>query len=112
LPLARGEHPELGLNHRSHSPLSRKVSHFSSTARCAFQPTFTQNRSLYGHLNIYIVQATKPEQSADHLKSVEWELTAEELKTLDELSAPPRPYPHWILDFTQRDRTSPEGLLT
>ncbi len=59
-----------------------------------------------------LIGATKPEQPADYLKTVDWELTAEELKTLEELSAPPRPYPCWIHDFTRRDRTSPEGLLT
>jgi len=58
-----------------------------------------------------LIGATKPEQLADNLKTVEWELTAEEVKTLDELSAPARPYPHWMLDFTQRDRTSPEELM-
>jgi diketogulonate reductase-like aldo/keto reductase len=59
-----------------------------------------------------LIEATKPEQLADNLKTVEWKLAAEELKTLDEFSAPPRPYPHWMLDFTDRDRISPEGLLT
>ena len=59
-----------------------------------------------------LIGATKPEQLADNLKTVEWELTAEEMKTLDELSAPARPYPHWMLDFTQRDRTSPEELMS
>jgi aryl-alcohol dehydrogenase-like predicted oxidoreductase len=58
-----------------------------------------------------VIGATKPEQLADNLKTVEWELTAEELKTLDDLSTPPRPYPQWMLDVTQRDRTSPDELL-
>jgi aryl-alcohol dehydrogenase-like predicted oxidoreductase len=59
-----------------------------------------------------LIGATSPEQLADNLKAVEWELTAEEMKTLDELSAPARPYPHWMLNFTLQDRTSREGLLT
>jgi aryl-alcohol dehydrogenase-like predicted oxidoreductase len=54
-----------------------------------------------------IVGATKPEQLQDNLKAVEWDMTQEEVKRLDDLSAPPRLYPHWMFEFTKRDRISP-----
>ncbi len=36
-----------------------------------------------------------------------WDMTPEEVKRLDDISAPPRLYPHWMFEFTKRDRMSP-----
>lgn len=58
-----------------------------------------------------LIGATKPEQLQDNLKTVEWMLDEAEVAQLDALSAPPRPYPHWMLDFTRGDRTSSETML-
>jgi aryl-alcohol dehydrogenase-like predicted oxidoreductase len=58
-----------------------------------------------------IIGATKPEQLQDNLKSVDWTLTADELRILDEVSQPPRLYPKWMLDFTRLDRDNPSMLL-
>jgi len=51
-----------------------------------------------------LVGATKPEQLQDNLKTVEWQLSDEEIKALDDLSAPPRLYPKWMLDSSRLDR--------
>lgn len=53
-----------------------------------------------------LVGATKPEQLQDNLNTVTWSLDEAELKALDEISQPVRPYPHWMLDVTRGDRTS------
>ena len=58
-----------------------------------------------------IVGATKPEQLQDNLKAVEWQLTAEEVATLDAVSAPPRLYPNWMLEFTRLDRDNPQMMM-
>ncbi len=58
-----------------------------------------------------IIGATKPNQLADNLKSVEWQLSDEEIKRLDEVSEPPRLYPKWMLDFTRLDRDNPDFFL-
>jgi aryl-alcohol dehydrogenase-like predicted oxidoreductase len=58
-----------------------------------------------------IIGATKPEQLADNLKSVEWRLSEEEITRLDALSEPPRLYPKWMLDFTRLDRDNPDMFL-
>lgn len=51
-----------------------------------------------------IIGARTKEHLLDNLKSVEWELTAEEMQHLDKISRPPRVYPYWMLDFTKKDR--------
>lgn len=51
-----------------------------------------------------IIGARTPEQLADNLKTTSWEMTAEEVARLDALSAPPRVYPHWMLERTIQDR--------
>ncbi len=51
-----------------------------------------------------LIGANNSEQLTDNLKTVEWELTAAEVKQLDEVSMPYRPYPHWMLDRTSQDR--------
>ncbi|MDY6820433.1 MAG: aldo/keto reductase [Deferribacterota bacterium] len=58
-----------------------------------------------------IIGATKPEQLMDNLKTVEWNLSAEEVARLDRVSALPRLYPKWMLDFTRLDRDNPNMLL-
>jgi aryl-alcohol dehydrogenase-like predicted oxidoreductase len=51
-----------------------------------------------------IIGARKKEQLEDNLKTVNWELTQEEVLHIDELSVPPRIYPYWMLGFTRKDR--------
>jgi aryl-alcohol dehydrogenase-like predicted oxidoreductase len=51
-----------------------------------------------------IIGAKTKEQLADDLKASDWEMTAEEVKRLDELSMPPRVYPNWMLQRTIQDR--------
>ncbi|MCB2089395.1 MAG: aldo/keto reductase [Sphingomonadaceae bacterium] len=58
-----------------------------------------------------IIGATKPEQLQDNLKTVEWELSAEEIAVLDAVSSPPRTYPHWMLEFTRLDRDNPTMIM-
>ena len=58
-----------------------------------------------------IIGATKPEQLQDNIKGVDWTLTADEMRMLDEVSQPPRLYPKWMLDFTRLDRDNPNLLL-
>lgn len=43
-----------------------------------------------------IIGARTPEQLADNLKTANWELTAEEVARLDEMSQPVSPYPDWM----------------
>lgn len=57
-----------------------------------------------------IIGATKPEQLEDNLKAVEWDMTPDEVKRLDEVSATPKPYPHWMFEYTKRDRMSPQRI--
>ncbi len=58
-----------------------------------------------------IIGATKPEQLQDNLKTTEWQLTAEEVAALDAVSAPPRLYPNWMLEFTRLDRDNPQMMM-
>ncbi|MDF7813154.1 aldo/keto reductase [Hymenobacter sp. YC55] len=51
-----------------------------------------------------IIGAKKMEQLEDNLKSVDVQLTPEELKQLDEVSKLSPEYPGWMLDFTGGDR--------
>ncbi|MES1994323.1 MAG: aldo/keto reductase [Pseudomonadota bacterium] len=53
-----------------------------------------------------LVGATKPEQLQDNLKATSWTLEEAEVKALDAVSQPRRPYPHWMLDYTRMDRMS------
>jgi aryl-alcohol dehydrogenase-like predicted oxidoreductase len=52
-----------------------------------------------------VIGARTPEQLADELKTSDWEMTAEEVSRLDELSKPPRVYPYWMLEFGRQERT-------
>ena len=51
-----------------------------------------------------IVGARRPEQLADTLQTTEWEMSPEEIASLDELSQPPRPYPYWMLALGAQNR--------
>ena len=51
-----------------------------------------------------IIGAKNKEQLADNLKTMDWEMTAEEVARLDELSKPPRVYPYWMLERMSLDR--------
>jgi aryl-alcohol dehydrogenase-like predicted oxidoreductase len=43
-----------------------------------------------------IIGARTPEQLADNLKTVDWEMSAEEVARLDEMSEPVPVYPYWM----------------
>jgi len=51
-----------------------------------------------------VIGARTPDHLRDILKTVNWELTAEEIKRLDEISKPPRIYPYWMQDFMRSER--------
>jgi aryl-alcohol dehydrogenase-like predicted oxidoreductase len=51
-----------------------------------------------------IIGAKNKEQLADNLKTMDWEMTAEEVARLDELSKPPKVYPYWMLERMSLDR--------
>ena len=51
-----------------------------------------------------IIGARNKEQLKDNLKTTDWEMTAEEVARLDELSKPPRAYPYWMLERMVQDR--------
>jgi aryl-alcohol dehydrogenase-like predicted oxidoreductase len=57
-----------------------------------------------------IVGARTEEQLADNLKAAELELTEEERRRLDEVSAPPFIYPYWHQAKTASDRLGPADL--
>ncbi|RME03090.1 MAG: aldo/keto reductase [Planctomycetota bacterium] len=49
-----------------------------------------------------IIGARSQEQLEDNLASLKWELTPEEMETLDKISAPPRLYPYWMQERSAR----------
>jgi aryl-alcohol dehydrogenase-like predicted oxidoreductase len=51
-----------------------------------------------------IIGAKKPEQLQDNIKSTEIELSAEDMKRIDEVSALSKEYPGWMVEFQGRDR--------
>jgi aryl-alcohol dehydrogenase-like predicted oxidoreductase len=51
-----------------------------------------------------IVGARNKEQLTDNLKTVDWEIAAEEVARLDTLTTPPRVYPYWMLERMSQDR--------
>jgi len=51
-----------------------------------------------------IIGARTIEQLADALKTTDWEMAPDDVARLDALSAPPRLYPHWMLERTAQDR--------
>ncbi|HEV8479871.1 MAG TPA: aldo/keto reductase [Candidatus Eisenbacteria bacterium] len=44
-----------------------------------------------------IIGARTPAQLGDNLKALQWDLTPEEIASLDALSEPPRLYPYWMI---------------
>ena len=52
-----------------------------------------------------IIGARTPEQLQDNLKTVNWEMTPDEVARLDEISKPPRIYPYWFLESGIQART-------
>jgi aryl-alcohol dehydrogenase-like predicted oxidoreductase len=54
-----------------------------------------------------IIGARSPEQLADNLKTVEWQMTSEEFQLLDGISKPPRVYPYWFLAESPHDHPAP-----
>jgi len=51
-----------------------------------------------------IIGVRNKEQLTDNLKTTDWEMTAEEIARLDELSKPPKVYPYWMLERMSLDR--------
>jgi aryl-alcohol dehydrogenase-like predicted oxidoreductase len=51
-----------------------------------------------------IIGARNAEQLSDNLKTVDWEMTPDEVSRLNELSAPPRLYPYWFLEGGRQTR--------
>lgn len=55
-----------------------------------------------------LVGATKPHQLEDNIKTTTWEMSAADVKKLDELTALTPIYPHWMIQNASMDRTSGE----
>jgi aryl-alcohol dehydrogenase-like predicted oxidoreductase len=51
-----------------------------------------------------IIGVKNKRQLSDDLKSSDWEITPEEVSSLDAISEPPRVYPYWMLKRTVQDR--------
>ncbi|RYY07215.1 MAG: aldo/keto reductase, partial [Sphingobacteriaceae bacterium] len=51
-----------------------------------------------------IIGAKNPEQLQSNLHSTELILSADELKRIDEISALPKEYPGWMVEFQGKDR--------
>ena len=51
-----------------------------------------------------IIGAKNNEQLKDNLLAASWEMTADDVARLDELSKPPRAYPYWMLERMSQDR--------
>lgn len=56
-----------------------------------------------------IIGAKRPDQLQDNLAAVDVQLTPEELRTLDEVSALPLEYPGWMLPFQGASRLDPSA---
>jgi aryl-alcohol dehydrogenase-like predicted oxidoreductase len=51
-----------------------------------------------------IIGAKTRAQLVDNLKAAAWEMTADEVARLDEVSTPPSVYPYWMFERLNRDR--------
>lgn len=51
-----------------------------------------------------IIGARNEKQLLENIKTTEWKLTDEEMKSLDKVSEPPRIYPHWYFDVFKKER--------
>jgi aryl-alcohol dehydrogenase-like predicted oxidoreductase len=56
------------------------------------------------HVTSVIIGAKNPEQLLDNIAATELELAPEQLKAIDEASALPSEYPHWMLTRQSADR--------
>lgn len=51
-----------------------------------------------------IIGARNEKQLLENIRTTDWSLTNDEIKTLDEISEPPRIYPHWYFDVFKKKR--------
>lgn len=51
-----------------------------------------------------IIGARNEKQLIENIKTTEWKLTEDEMKRLDNVSEPPRIYPHWYFDVFKKKR--------
>jgi len=51
-----------------------------------------------------IIGARNEKQLIENIKTADWKLTENEMKKLDEISEPPRIYPHWYFDVFKKNR--------
>jgi aryl-alcohol dehydrogenase-like predicted oxidoreductase len=51
-----------------------------------------------------IIGARNEKQLIENIKAADWKLTLNEMKKLDEISEPPRIYPHWYFDVFKKSR--------
>ncbi len=51
-----------------------------------------------------IVGARTPEHLTDLLQTTSWEMAAEDVRRLDDLSKPPHLYPYWMQELAKRER--------
>jgi aryl-alcohol dehydrogenase-like predicted oxidoreductase len=51
-----------------------------------------------------IIGARNEKQLIENISTSDWKLSSEEMKTLDEISEPPRIYPHWYFDVFKKSR--------
>ncbi|MDB5242351.1 MAG: aldo/keto reductase [Spirosoma sp.] len=57
-----------------------------------------------------IIGAKNTDQLIDNIKAADLSLTSEQLATLDQASARPKPYPQWMIERQGRDRTGPSNF--
>ena len=50
-----------------------------------------------------VIGARNEKQLEDNLGTVDWKLSAEEVKKLDRVSEPYKPYPHWYFDIFRKE---------
>lgn len=51
-----------------------------------------------------IIGARNEKQLIENIKTADWKLTENEMKKLDEISKPPRIYPHWYFDVFKKSK--------
>ena len=56
------------------------------------------------NISSVIIGVKSLDQLKDNLNTVRWQMTAEEIKRLDQMTPPPRVYPQWFLDAVGKDR--------
>ncbi len=58
-----------------------------------------------------IIGTNKESQLEENLKAVDIKLSSDEIEILDKVSAPPRSYPKWMLDFNKADRLKSTAFI-